>query len=67
LYGLSDVFFDIRLEKSENCGLHASVDPLPEESELLPLTENDPLSTFSQMYAVAGILDYVSVITIGTS
>lgn len=33
LYGLSDVFFEIQFEKSEDCGLHASLDPLPDAVE----------------------------------
>lgn len=43
LYGLSDVFFDIKLEISEDCGLHASVDPLPPERHRLALPETTPL------------------------
>jgi molybdopterin/thiamine biosynthesis adenylyltransferase len=35
LYGLSDVFFEIQLERSTECGLHSSVDPLPDEIETL--------------------------------
>jgi molybdopterin/thiamine biosynthesis adenylyltransferase len=34
LYGLSDVFFEIVLEKSEECGLHSALDPLPQEMEV---------------------------------
>lgn len=39
-YGLSDVFFDICLEISADCGLHSAVDPLPlqRESMDLPVT-----------------------------
>jgi molybdopterin-synthase adenylyltransferase len=43
MYGLSDVFFDIALEISQDCGLHTSVDPLDLKLENLDLTENDPL------------------------
>jgi molybdopterin-synthase adenylyltransferase len=31
LYGLSDLFFEINLEQSDECGLHSSCDPLPDE------------------------------------
>jgi adenylyltransferase/sulfurtransferase len=34
LYGLSDVFFDIALEISEDCGLHATADPIGETKQL---------------------------------
>lgn len=42
LYGLSDVFFDMKLELSEDCGMHAVADPLPDTIERLPvsITEN---------------------------
>jgi adenylyltransferase/sulfurtransferase len=38
LYGLSDVFFQIQLEKSMDCGMHAYVDPLPDSIESLNLS-----------------------------
>jgi adenylyltransferase/sulfurtransferase len=44
LYGLSDVFFDIHLEKSDDCGLHSSGDPLPERIEHLEIPAESPLS-----------------------
>lgn len=42
LYGLSDVFFDMKLERSEECGMHAVADPLPDTIERLQvsITEN---------------------------
>ena len=43
LYGLSDVFFDMKLEISDDCGLHAAVDPLPERRSL-GASEMDPLT-----------------------
>lgn len=39
LYGLSDVFFQIQLEQSEECGLHSSCDPLPDKIETLETAE----------------------------
>lgn len=43
LYGLSDVFFDMKLEISDDCGLHAAADPLPER-KILNASELDPLT-----------------------
>ena len=43
LYGLSDVFFDITLEKSGDCGLHASTDPLPQQIEAAEIQSHLPL------------------------
>ena len=45
LYGLSDVFFDMRLEISEDCGMHATGEPLPADLQELPASESDPLHT----------------------
>ena len=33
LYGLTDLFFEIALEISEDCGLHTACDPLPDHIE----------------------------------
>ncbi len=44
LYGLSDVFFEIELAKSEECGLHTTADPLPETIEKLEIAVDTPLS-----------------------
>lgn len=44
LYGMSDVFFDIALEMSEDCGMHAAADPLPDKIEALQASAHDPLS-----------------------
>ena len=43
LYGLSDVYFDIALEISQECGAHASIDPLPAALHTLQASEEDPL------------------------
>ena len=43
LYGLSDIFFDVQLEISTDCGMHTSVDPLPQQIEVLEASESDPL------------------------
>jgi len=43
MYGLSDVFFDIALQISEDCGLHTSVDPLDLKLQQLDRTEKDSL------------------------
>lgn len=43
LYGSSDLFFDIRLEISEECGLHSFVDPLPQEIHSLNARPADAL------------------------
>ncbi|MCI0445790.1 ThiF family adenylyltransferase [bacterium] len=43
MYGLSDVFFDIALEISEDCGLHTSVDPLEMKLQQMDRTEKDSL------------------------
>ncbi len=48
MYGLSDVFFDIALEISEDCGLHTSVDPL--EMQLQQMDR-------SEKYSLKSILD----------
>ena len=45
MYGLSDVFFEIKLEKSEDCGLHSATDPLPESLHTLDALETDPLAS----------------------
>jgi adenylyltransferase/sulfurtransferase len=42
LYGLSDVFFDIALEISEECGLHTTADAIGEIKELKG-SENDSI------------------------
>ena len=47
LYGLSDVFFDIALEISEDCGLHASADPIGEIKQLR-VRQSDPIQTVLQ-------------------
>ncbi|HSE40738.1 MAG TPA: ThiF family adenylyltransferase, partial [Acidobacteriota bacterium] len=44
LYGLSDVFFDIALEISEDCGLHTSADTIPEVQKL-DVPETVPLQS----------------------
>jgi molybdopterin-synthase adenylyltransferase len=44
LYGLSDVFFEIHLAISEDCGLHSAMDPLPESIEKLPIGESGKLN-----------------------
>lgn len=44
LYGLTDLFFDYKLEISEDCGLHAAIDPLPSEIMFLNASNRDPLS-----------------------
>ena len=44
LYGLSDVFFEINLAQSEECGLHASMDPLPDEIHKLPISAETTLN-----------------------
>jgi molybdopterin/thiamine biosynthesis adenylyltransferase len=33
LYGLTDLFFEIALEQSADCGLHSTLDPLPDRIE----------------------------------
>jgi molybdopterin/thiamine biosynthesis adenylyltransferase len=43
LYGLSDVFFQMDLQISEQCGLHSAVDPLPESIYGLAVLETDPI------------------------
>lgn len=43
LYGLTDVFFDIKLEISDDCGMHAASDPLPAQIESMHLSEFDAL------------------------
>jgi len=45
MYGLSDVFFDIALEISEDCGLHTSVDPLELKLQQIDRTEKDSLKS----------------------
>lgn len=45
MYGLSDVFFDITLEISEECGLHTSVDPLDLKLQNIDRTEKDSLKS----------------------
>jgi molybdopterin/thiamine biosynthesis adenylyltransferase len=59
LYGLSDVFFDIALEKSDDCGLHAFVDPLPEDIATLEIgadrSLNDVLQTAHEQWGATAI------------
>lgn len=43
LYGLSDVFFQINLEISKDCGAHESIDPLPAKILQLQCSENDAI------------------------
>lgn len=43
LYGLTDVFFDIALEISKDCGMHAAADPIPAAVETMQLSEFDSL------------------------
>lgn len=43
MYGLSDVFFQIKLEISDDCGAHASLDPLPPRIQQIDRSENDPI------------------------
>ncbi len=45
MYGLSDVFFDIALEISEDCGLHTSVDPLEMQLQQIDRSEKDSLKS----------------------
>jgi molybdopterin/thiamine biosynthesis adenylyltransferase len=45
MYGLSDVFFDIALEISEDCGLHTSVDPLEMKLQNIDRSEKDSLKS----------------------
>ncbi len=44
MYGLSDLFFDINLEISDDCGLHAGTDVLPDSFESLEVRETDSLA-----------------------
>jgi adenylyltransferase/sulfurtransferase len=44
LYGLSDVFFEMKLEISEDCGLHSAVDTLPDSIESLQASDTESLS-----------------------
>jgi len=44
LYGLSDLFFDVKLEISDECGLHSTIDPLP-ETRTLSASPEDSLAT----------------------
>jgi molybdopterin-synthase adenylyltransferase len=44
LYGLSDVFFEIQLAISDECGLHSAIEPLPESIETIPLTSASSLN-----------------------
>jgi molybdopterin/thiamine biosynthesis adenylyltransferase len=48
LYGLSDHFFDYKMEISEDCGLHAAVDPLPEKIAWLAVSPEDSLERVLQ-------------------
>jgi hypothetical protein len=43
LYGLSDLFFDYKLEISSDCGLHAAIEPLPDKIEWLNASPEDSL------------------------
>ncbi|MCI0416395.1 ThiF family adenylyltransferase [bacterium] len=43
LYGLSDVFFDMKLEISNECGLHSWGDPLPDSIEKLKIPAESSL------------------------
>ncbi len=43
LYGLSDVFFDMKLEISEDCGLHSWGDTLPESFKRLDIPAESSL------------------------
>jgi adenylyltransferase/sulfurtransferase len=43
LYGLTDVFFDIKLEISKDCGMHAAADPIPAQIESMQVSEFDAL------------------------
>jgi molybdopterin-synthase adenylyltransferase len=51
LYGLSDVFFQIQLEMSDECGLHSWIDPLPERIEKIDLPEETTLTKILQRVA----------------
>ena len=57
LYGLSDVFFEIQLEPSTDCGLHSSVDPLPDQIESLETkdTLNAILQSANQRWNASSI------------
>ncbi|HET6267407.1 MAG TPA: ThiF family adenylyltransferase [Acidobacteriota bacterium] len=48
LYGLTDLFFEIQMEISNDCGLHSAADPLPETLQWLPCGEDAPLSEVLQ-------------------
>lgn len=50
LYGLSDVFFEIQLSKSDDCGLHSAADPLP---DLVQRLETSPTANLSEVLAQA--------------
>jgi molybdopterin-synthase adenylyltransferase len=43
LYGLSDVFFDIQLAISDECGLHSTIDPLPDSIQKLQTSPSNML------------------------
>jgi len=43
LYGLSDVFFEIQFETSNECGLHAWADPMPDSVHQLNASPNNSL------------------------
>jgi molybdopterin/thiamine biosynthesis adenylyltransferase len=49
LYGLSDLFFEIALEKSTECGLHAFVDPLPDRIETVQASVDDPVAAILEL------------------
>jgi molybdopterin/thiamine biosynthesis adenylyltransferase len=49
LYGLTDLFFEYKMEVSQNCGMHSAVDPLPNKIEWLNLTADEPLSKVLSM------------------
>ncbi|HJZ13191.1 MAG TPA: ThiF family adenylyltransferase, partial [Acidobacteriota bacterium] len=45
LYGLSDVFFEMKLEQSEDCGMHSAADTIQAPVSTMTGSENDPLLT----------------------
>jgi molybdopterin-synthase adenylyltransferase len=56
LYGLTDIFFDIALEISDDCGLHTACDPLPDQIETIQATTpQEALSIASQRWQATSL------------